>query len=173
MSWKDDYNAAQPFVLAAKNILGPMLLVEGTLHQDQCEVGDLVLRTRSDFSIGVRIRAASTSRRYWDQFTIRYDRYATGAKTEFAKIVEGFGDWFFYGIRSERPPSFQRWTVIDLNQFRAFLIRKPIRDLVAAGVCGETRNHDRETSFMWFDIRKMPKNIVLNCSWPDELNAPT
>jgi len=49
-------------------------------------------------------------------FTIRSWR-PTNAKTEWAKIKEGFGDYYFYGWGTA--PKVQKYMIIDLHKFRA------------------------------------------------------
>jgi hypothetical protein len=55
-------------------------------------------------------------KRYPDQFTLR-SRLDSGTKTELAKILEGFGDWMFYGF-SDGEMAIRRWYLIDLHVFR-------------------------------------------------------
>ena len=49
-------------------------------------------------------------------FTIR-SRRPTNAKTEWAKIKEGFGDYYFYGWGTV--PKVAKYMIIDLHKFRA------------------------------------------------------
>ena len=57
---------------------------------------DLVILKARSMAIGVRVRRPGYAERFPGQFTIRSHR-ESGAKTELRKIVEGWGDWLFYG----------------------------------------------------------------------------
>lgn len=69
-------------------------------------------------------------------------------------MVNGKGDWLFYGHANALGTGLDGWWLIDLRAFRAALIRNrqngyPIR-------CGDKRNADG-TWFKWFDIRSFPE----------------
>ena len=73
-------------------------------------------------------------------------------------MVNGKGDWLFYGHANASGTGFDAWWLIDLRAFRAGLIRSkrngyPIR-------CGDKRNPDG-TWFKWFDIRSFPDDPPL------------
>ena len=61
-------------------------------------------------------------REYPNQFTIR-SRVASCAETELSKIVNGNGDWMFYGPSNAAQTGVKHWWPIDLKAFRAGLIR--------------------------------------------------
>jgi hypothetical protein len=65
--------------------------------------------------VAVRLRRDGYAQRFADQFTIRYHR-ASGAKTELDKIIEGFGDWMFYGHTDSTGLS--AWMLVDLAVLR-------------------------------------------------------
>lgn len=119
-----------------------------------------------DMMIAARVRRPGYAERYPWEFTIRSHR-DNGTKTEMQKIVDGFGDWMFYGHAGIEPGEICRWFVIDLAKFRAGLIRNP-------GGCGreiwwgEKSNNDG-THFCWFDVRKFPANILIKASHPVEI----
>jgi hypothetical protein len=73
-----------------------------------------------------------------------------GTKTEFEKILDGWGDWFFYG-HSISDYEIRRWMVVDLHAFRDIFPYK--RHLIE---CGIKTNPDG-TQFYWFDVR--PKEL--------------
>jgi hypothetical protein len=49
-----------------------------------------------DMRVAARVRRSGYAQRYPHQFTIR-SRVASGAETELSRIVNGKGDWMFYG----------------------------------------------------------------------------
>ena len=73
-----------------------------------------------DIACRVRGKPRRYASRFPNQFTIRYQR-DNGTRTELEKIIDGWGDWFFYG--HEHGPNIYPWYLIDLSSFRAALIR--------------------------------------------------
>ncbi|MCK0102549.1 hypothetical protein MWU63_09580 [Pseudohalocynthiibacter sp. F2068] len=107
--------------------------------------------------------------RYPYQFTIRA-RVTSGAETELSKIVNGKGDWMFYGHSNERQDGFALWWLIDLNAFRAALIRQTANGYSIS--CGDMANSDG-TCFKWFDIRSFPTYppLVVACSYDYSMDS--
>lgn len=150
-TFKEDFSWQEKFLPAVKNIVGPLLLEPAPLELDMKEATDMMLLRARDMRIGCRIRRAGFADRYPWQFTLRSKR-DSGAETEVAKIINGWGDWIFYGHATMNElDSLCRWFVIDLDAWRSHMIRnkKPIER-------GETSNGDG-TSFMWFDILSFPR----------------
>ena len=95
--------------------------------------------------------------KYGHEFTIRSSR-RNGCKTELAKILEGFGDWMFYGHECGR--TIFPWFILDLDAFRSHISRHSIHRHLRFG---ETQNHDASTMFAWYDVRSftcLPKLVI-------------
>lgn len=107
-----------------------------------------------DIRIAVRVRRLGFRRRYPLQFTIRA-KVPSNGETELAKIVNGKGDWMFYGHTNDRQDGLAQWWLIDLSAFRAALIRQA--SIGRQILSGDKRNTDG-TRFKWFDTRSFPKN---------------
>lgn len=140
------------FLPEIKRIVGARLLQEAPDALDMLEATDLVIFDAKDTRIAARVRRPGYAERYPYQFTIRAE-VASGAETELSKIVNGKGDWMFYGHADLSETHLSSWWLIDLKAFRAGLIRQtangyPIRS-------GDKRNADG-TAFKWFDIRSFP-----------------
>ncbi len=108
----------EQFLPEVKKIVGPLLLMEAPLEIDQTQATDLMVLTGKDMRIGCRMRGAGYADQYpWD-FTVR-SRYDTGTETELHKIMQGWGDWMFYGhAAAEDSTDIVRWLLIDLEAFR-------------------------------------------------------
>ncbi len=144
--WSDHY------LPEIKHIVGRHLLREAPDVLDWHQATDLMLFSARDTRIAARVRRPGYAERYPFEITIRSES-AGGAETELSKIVNGKGDWMFYGHAGADGHHLSRWWLIDLCAFRAALIRQatngyPIR-------CGDKRNPDG-TAFKWFDIRSFP-----------------
>lgn len=143
-TWSDRY------LPEVKRLVGSHLLQAAPEEQDTREATDLMMLDAKDKRIAVRVRRPGYAQRYPHEFTIRA-KIPSGGETELAKIVNGKGDWLFYGHAAECGVGLDSWWLIDLKAFRAALIRRmghPIRH-------GERRNPDG-SSFRWFDIRSFP-----------------
>ncbi|AXI48503.1 hypothetical protein C1J03_22400 [Sulfitobacter sp. SK012] len=77
-----------------------------------------------DMRVAARIRRPGYAQRNPHQFTIR-SAVASGRQTELSKIVNGNGDWMFYGHSNAAQTGLDAWWLIDLRAFRAGLF--PIR----------------------------------------------
>jgi hypothetical protein len=116
---------------------------------DQHRATDLV--TSLGLHIAVRCRSyQGYFEKYGTEFTIR-SRRETGAKTELAKIMEGFGDFMHYGFVAGFNHKYFR--IIDLDKLRAALGATDLDD-----VSVELPNRDGETYFRAFDLNRFPKD---------------
>lgn len=145
------------FLPEIRRIVGAQLLQIAPDYLDQNRATDLMMLDGRDLRVAARVRRPGYASRYPYDFTLR-SRVASGAMTELAKVVNGEGDWMFYGHASEDGRGIDLWWLIDLRAFRAALIRQamnghPLR-------CGDRANADG-TWFKWFDIRSFPSNPPL------------
>ena len=145
------------FIPEICRIVGAHLLEVAPEPLDLHHATDLMTFLGRDLRIAARVRRHGYAGRYPYDFTIR-SRVGSGATTELAKIVNGEGDWLFYGHANASETGFDLWWLLDLRAFRAGLIRQaangwPIRS-------GDKANPDG-TWFKWFDIRSFPSEPPL------------
>ncbi|RYH08889.1 hypothetical protein [Tropicimonas sp. IMCC6043] len=141
------------FLPEIKRTIGAHLLERAPDPEDWHNATDLMMLDAKDLRIAARVRRPGYANRFPYDFTIR-SRIPSGAETELSKIVNGKGDWLFYGHSNETQTGLFSWWLLDLRAFRAGLIRQvqngfPIRS-------GDRANPDG-TWFKWFDIRSFPK----------------
>ena len=82
--------------------------------------------------------------------------FALGAPNrcyEPSKNVNGKGHWMFFGNASATQSGVDRWWLLELNAFRAALIRQGNGGHQIA--MGDQTNPDG-TMFKWFDVRSFP-----------------
>src|SRR6266436_1210910 len=120
MGYREDRAKSDRYIPAIRQIVGPHLLVPAPLELDVQETTDLLVFRARDMRVATRIRFNAESWPY--DFTIRARR-DNGTKTELSKIVEGWGDWLFYG-HAAGETTIGLWWIIDLASFRAALIRR-------------------------------------------------
>ena len=145
------------FLPDIRRIVGQHLLSIAPDELDWNQATDLLLLDAKDTRIAARVRRPGYADRFPHQFTIRAES-RFGAETELSKIVNGKGDWMFYGHALPDGHGLASWFLLDLKAFRAGLIRQsqngyPIR-------WGDKRNADG-TAFKWFDVRSFPSDPPL------------
>lgn len=123
-NYQSDREWSDQFIPEVSRIVGPYLLCPAPFERDAKEATDLIVLKARDMTIACRIRKPGYSDSYPNQITIRSKR-ESGADTELKKIVNGWGDWMFYGHCPSSPPLIDPWFLVDLSAFRAQLIRNP------------------------------------------------
>lgn len=153
--WKQDKAWSDIFIPEIQRVLGEVFFSLPLLSDDQMKNTDLICLDMSGKRIGCRIRREQYLKKYAFQFTIRSSRPG-GTKTEYQKILEGWGDYFFYGFANSVNTSLLLWFVGDLEVFRQF---------EGLGTSGMFRqNTDGSSSFKAFDWTDMPKEFFIKIS---------
>ena len=159
MSYSADRRWSDAFIPAIKKIVGPLLLEESSFEVDTQQAADLVVMNARDKTIACRVRRSGYAERYGYEFTIRSQR-DSGAKTEREKIIDGFGDWMFYGHAHTDGMNVSRWMVVSLPALRAAIIRKQ-----AAAI---KQSNGDGTHFVAFDVRAIPESCLVATSFKME-----
>lgn len=157
--WVKDKQWSDQFLSEVKAIVGATLIGEAPVEEDQERNTDLIVLKMDAIRIACRIRRNSYLVAYADEFTVRAGR-PRGAKTELTKIIEGWGDYVFYGFASADECRLAAWLVGDLNVFRLWFNRQ----IVACG--GEPpgsykQNYDGSSSFAAFNVRELPDTFIV------------
>jgi hypothetical protein len=158
VKYESDRAFSDRYLPEMRSLIGPYLLVPSSLEQDRQEASDLVVLRARDLTIACRLRRPGYADKYPREFTIR-SRRESGVKTELAKLIEGWGDWFFYGHVGSDCQSIARWWLIDLSAWRAHLIRDGVRTVKRLRH-DECPNGDG-TYFRWFSIDSFPPDPPL------------
>jgi hypothetical protein len=165
MSYSNDRQWSDLLIPHMKHIIGPRLLDVSSFDVDTKEATDLIVFKAGSVAISARVRKYSVWKRYPYDVTMRYSR-PTGTETEFSKIMNGFGDWMFYGFAdaetsARKPPRepgvkyrIQYWSILDLEAFR-YLWQYERNTLKY------TRQVNTDKTEFWaFDIRSMPSVLL-------------
>jgi len=162
MSWQGDKGWADQFMPDIKSVLGRHLLGEASLTEDAKHATDLVVLQMKDLRIAVRMRRRkyAENQHYLGQFTIRTER-RSGVKTELAKLIEGWGDYYFYGFEGLHDGQLGIWHLIDLKEFRLGYMRLLIK--CERGTCpGEQiKNSDGGSSGCGFSYEWFLPSLVV------------
>lgn len=160
--WKVDKKWSDQFIPEMKAILGYYLVGEAAQDEDAERNTDLMVYKMETARIGCRVRTREYMERYGDEFTIRSGR-PSGVKTELAKIIEGWGDYFFYGFASVTPGHLEKWFLGDMKVFRLWFMREMAR--CGGSIPGMAQhNRDGSSKFVAFTISDLPKEFVVGSS---------
>ena len=163
-NWQDDKSKTDNLLPSVKRILGEYLISAAPYEEDAKRNTDLIVLRLEAIRIAVRIRSAN----YWndakhpeyrDQFTIRAGR-PSGVKTELTKIIEGWGDYFFYGFANADYTELLAWTLGNLKVFRLWHATQTAKDhgCVPGQRC---ENGDGSSFFYAYNIDELPDNFVI------------
>ena len=151
-SWSDR------FIPEIKQILGNLFISTAPEKDDLERNTDLMVFRSGRVRIAARMRRFEYFERYPDEFTIRYSR-ASGTKTEIDKIMEGWGDYIFYGFSDKEDESIYAYTVADLNVFRKSFWQSIKRQGEIPGELNKVKqNKCCFRAFKWGDF---PKEMML------------
>lgn len=155
--WEEDKAWSDIFILEIQRILGEAFFILPSLSDDQMKNTDLICLDISGKRIGCRVRKKKYLREYAFEFTIRSSR-PRGTKTEYQKILEGWGDYFFYGFANNTSASLLHWFVGDLEVFR---------NCLNSGMVGTSKqNSDGSSGFKSFRWEDVPENFFVKTSDP-------
>ena len=160
--WKNDKRWSDKFLPEIKQILGLHLIGEPPVEEDQERNTDLIVLKMEAVRIACRVRR-NEFMRYKDEFTVRSSR-PSGIKTELKKIVEGWGDYLFYGISEKEEEKLEHYILGDLKFFRAYFV-----DYLSAHGAGQLpgvrkENLDGSSAFYCFKYKDIPDFVIHLCN---------
>lgn len=151
--WSTDKQWSDKFIPFIKRILGEFIISDASFEEDATQNTDLIVLKHDDIRVACRVRRYEYVIRYGYQFTIRYDR-PMGTKTEFQKILDGWGTYFFYAFAGKTDDVFEKWFIGDLDVFRTFISGHP--DYARHAI----ENIDNSSRFLSFDCEGIDGFIV-------------
>jgi hypothetical protein len=150
MNWEQDQKWGELFIPEAQAILGQALVIKAPKREDMYHNTDLMVLFDGSARFALRVRRPQYYAQYKGQITIRSSRPKSENKTELAKILEGWGDYFFYGIAAESGNDLRCWVIGDLDVFRRWWPREERRLGHAPGL--ECHNGDGSSDFRAFKL---------------------
>lgn len=159
MSWQDQKRWSDRFLPEIKSILGMHLMAEPPREEDAERNTDLMVLRMDAVRIGCRVRKYKYLDRYADEFTIRAQS-KFGNKTEITKIIEGWGDYFFYGFCDAQEKKLSQWALCDLKVFRLWFGRETYR-LPGKAMPGVTMPNADGTKLQAFKFSDLPPEFVI------------
>lgn len=156
-------------VMAALNSCQDILQRRHRQHQDNDHIlhrasadddmrfaTDFVMYTVGRMDIACRVRSHTYMAKYGDEFTVR-SKTRHGSRTEIDKMIDGFGDFIFYGFADLDGAGLAQWMIGDLQVWRDMNAAKS-----AAGqpFGAQLDNHDG-TGFRAFRMKDLPTDFVV------------
>lgn len=154
--WKMDKRWSDRFLPEIKRILGEHLIGSAPVEEDAERNTDLIVLRLEAVRIACRIRKHKYLLQYGQEFTIRAGR-PSGIKTELTKIVEGWGDYLFYGFADPEEVKLSAWFLGKLGAFRLYFNRELSRHKEP---WESHANTDGSSDFKCFDRNKIPDFVV-------------
>lgn len=155
--WKTDKRWSDKFLTDIKRILGECLITEPPICEDSEHNTDLIVLKFDSVRIACRVRKHKYAEKYGDEFTIRKSR-PNGHKSELTKIIEGWGDYLFYGFSDELETCIDKWKLIDLKAVRLFINRSLVT--LKGSLPGLSKdNHDGSSDFLAISTKENPQLI--------------
>ena len=159
IGWESDKEWSDRFLHEIKGIIGQTLIGEPPIEEDQQRNTDLIVLKMDAVRIGCRIRRNEYMQGFRNEFTLRASR-PSGTKTELAKIIEGWGDYFFYGFSDENEESLAFWFIGDLCAFRIWHTSQLING--GGKLPGQLKkNRDGSSGFYVYQWNEI-QNFVIN-----------
>jgi len=124
-------------------IVAPYLITVADPEVDCKENGDFQISFPRNGTIGCRLRTPEYAK-YTGDVTFR-SQSKNGGKTEISKIIEGYGDYFFYG-HVDKADNIWHWYLLCFQSLRAMFMRK--RKLLDR----EQRKNSDGTAFLVFSV---------------------
>jgi hypothetical protein len=156
--WEKDKSWSDQFLPEIKAILGQTFIGAAPPEEDMERNTDLIVLRMEPLRIACRIRRVKHFR-YADEFTIRTSR-PNGTKTELYKIIEGWGDYLFYGFGDDIG-NLVWWGIGDLRVFSVWVFGKLTKNKgVLPGIVKS--NTDGSSDFRAFKWKDLPSKFVVN-----------
>ncbi len=124
--WKTDKKWSDRFISEIQHHLSgilnihPMSVKIASESEDRERNTDLIILGINNIRIACRIRKNQYLSKYGNEFTIRSYR-PSGKETEFSKIMNGWGDYIFYGFCNAEETGLENWFLGDLEIFRRWI----------------------------------------------------
>jgi hypothetical protein len=160
MSFDRDFGWQRRFIPRIKQVLAEHLVVEAPFEEDARHNTDLIVLKLDTVRVACRLRRSEYAQQYAGEFTIRTSR-PSGAETELAKVLSGWGDYIFYGFANPSgPPDLTKWILGDLNVFRLWHHRT-LSTMPSGRFPGtQKRNFDGSSEFRAYRIDDLPQSFL-------------
>ena len=152
-----DFDWQRGLIPEVKRVLANYLIGEAPAEEDMERNTDLIVIRLDPVRVACRLRRFEYASRYPDQFTIREGR-PSGAQTELAKVLSGWGDYIFYGFANRDASALAGWMLGSLTAFRLW----HARETWAGRRPGlQKPNQDGSSTFRAYNIGDLPGDFLV------------
>jgi len=157
--WKEDKAWVDLFEPAIKKICAEVFIHAAPKRIDMEEATDLLVLEIKPITIACRVRRYKYYPDFSDEFTMRRSR-PSGKKSEISKIIEGWGDYYFYGFSNkfEDGSGFESYTIFDLRIFRRELILHGYKKHLKFS---RQNNKNGSSDFLAFKLNCFPEDFFI------------
>ena len=159
MSWKNDKRWSDKFICKITPILGANFIAEPPIEEDRDRNTDLIVLNLKEIRFGCRVRKNDYYSRYPNEFTIRSKR-PSGQETEIKKIMNGWGDYFFYGFANKDETDLIDWFIGDLQVLREWIINQKKQGRTKKKDWNIKNNIDDSSEFLILNKKDLPHNFI-------------
>ena len=118
--FEEQFAWQERYIGTVVQLIAPHLITVSSPEVDKNKNGDLEIAFPRNGTVAVRLRTQKYAQ-YAGEVTFR-SRSKHNGKTEISKIIDGYGDYFFYGhVGSENIIWY--WHLLSLNEVRASFTR--------------------------------------------------
>lgn len=155
--WHSDKVWSDKFLRQIKGIIGQELICAAPDVEDQEHNTDLIVFKLDAIRIACRVRRFAYQR-YAGEFTLRSNRLS-GMKTELAKVIEGWGNYIFYGYANQDDTAIEKWLIGDLSRFRLWFNSQIVNN--KGKIPGmDKANSDGSSDFRVFNAAAIPRFVL-------------
>jgi len=156
-AWQSDKAWSDKFLRQIKGIIGQELICAAPDVEDQERNTDLIVFKLDAIRIACRVRRFPYQC-YAGEFTLRSNR-SSGTKTELAKVIEGWGNYIFYGYANQNDTAIEKWLIGDLSRFRLWFSYELMKNKgQVPGI--DKNNHDGSSDFRVFNAAVIPHFVL-------------
>lgn len=137
----------------------PSRIIVAPEEEDNQHNTDLTVLSVGDGRISCHVRSHRYYRPFSHQVCVR-SKYSNGAKTELHKILDGWGDYMFYGFLQPDDSGLFAWTLGDLKVMRGWLLKIKAHTGKIPGY--EYTNDDGITCLRAFNLDFLPLEYVVD-----------
>lgn len=138
---------------------------EGTLEEDRYQCTDLI-SINNKIRISARVRRFKFYRNNYDELTLTEN---PDKKPELKKIMEGWGNYYFYGYCDKNESRIHAWAIYDLDIFRSWILDYMFLYSTFPGKIRDKNDSNGTEKFRIIDVTNVP-NIIVAKSFKNENN---
>ena len=145
----------------------PLVFVsEPPIEEDEQRNTDLIVLKMGIVRVSCRVRRPEFYPGQAHEITMRESRKRgtkLNTKVELRKVIEGWGDYLFYGFSDKAEKHLEAWNIVDLREFRWWL-HSFMKNNGGKLPGRRIPNRDHKSWFQAFEIDEMSRHVICRTS---------